>query len=234
MTIAVDLGRKATKPTNQLSLIFIKLYSTGPLSEMMCRAHDPSYIDWMLRSQVRVKGFTLEFCVRSISPEPFKRFLLNFMQMSHSLRRCAEPWLGNADSRSHFKVVWLQYRVQSISPKHFERFSLYFTQMFLLVRPCARHIVQLLGYADSRSRSQFKVMGFIFEHRVLSISADPCERFSLNFTQMFLSMSWCAEHLVSHANLKSKSLTAILFMHYSSPCTTGDAPELSSGNLIRV
>ena len=35
--------------------------------------------------------FTLEFHVRSISPEPFERFSLNFTQMFLSMRRCAEP-----------------------------------------------------------------------------------------------------------------------------------------------
>ena len=37
------------------------------------------------------------------------------------------------------------------------------------------------------------VMGFTLEFRVGSISPEPFERFSLNFTQMFLSVTWSAE-----------------------------------------
>ena len=36
-------------------------------------------------------GFTFEFYVRSLSPEPLHRFSLNFTQMFLSVRRCAEP-----------------------------------------------------------------------------------------------------------------------------------------------
>ena len=49
--------------------IFIKLYSRS-------------------RSHFNVVGFT--FCARSISSEPFERFIVNFTQMSLSVRRCAE------------------------------------------------------------------------------------------------------------------------------------------------
>ena len=40
--------------------------------------------------KVKVKGFTLEFLVRSISPEPLDRFSWNFTQMFLLVRRCAE------------------------------------------------------------------------------------------------------------------------------------------------
>ena len=36
-------------------------------------------------------GFTTQFCVRSISPEPLERFSLNFTHMFRSLRQYAEP-----------------------------------------------------------------------------------------------------------------------------------------------
>ena len=36
-------------------------------------------------------GSTLEFGVRSISPEPFERFSLNFGQVLFLVRRCSEP-----------------------------------------------------------------------------------------------------------------------------------------------
>ena len=36
-------------------------------------------------------GFTLQFYARFISPEPLKRFSLNFTQMFLLVRQCAEP-----------------------------------------------------------------------------------------------------------------------------------------------
>ena len=55
---------------------------------------------------------------------------------------------------------------------------------------------------DSRSRSELKVMGFILESCVCSISHELAERFSLSFTQMFLSVSWCAEPMTQLCKLK--------------------------------
>ena len=99
-----------------------------------------------------------------------------------------------------------------LSPQLFERFSLNITQMFLSVRRCAKlmtHLPRLqsrlptrswdlpLNFIwsvplsegvcwthNSRSRSLFKVMEFTLH--VCSISPEPFERFSLNFTQMLL------------------------------------------------
>ena len=45
----------------------------------------------VLKSHFKVMGFTIEFRVCSISPDPFERFSLNLAQMFLSVRRCAEP-----------------------------------------------------------------------------------------------------------------------------------------------
>ena len=44
-----------------------------------------------LTLKLKVMEFTLQFCVRSMSSEPFVRFSLNFTQLFLSVRRCAEP-----------------------------------------------------------------------------------------------------------------------------------------------
>ena len=53
--------------------------------------------------------------------------------------------------------------------------------MFLSARRCAEHMTQLF-------RLKVKVMGFTLEVGVCYISSEPLESFSLNFTQMFLSV----------------------------------------------
>ena len=45
----------------------------------------------LTRSQLKVTGLSLEFCVRSISPLPLGGFSLNFGQMFISVGLCAEP-----------------------------------------------------------------------------------------------------------------------------------------------
>ena len=49
--------------------------------------------------------------------------------------------------------------------------------------------------------SRFKVKGFTLEVRACSISPEPFERFSLNFTQMFFSVSWRAEPMTQLCKL---------------------------------
>ena len=89
----------------------------------------------------------LEFRDRSISPEPFGRFSLNFTQMFLSVIRCTE--FMTRLHRLKVKVtlqghgIYSSIRVRSIFPESFERFSLIFTQMFLSVRRCAEHMTQL-------------------------------------------------------------------------------------------
>ena len=89
----------------------------------------------MSRSRVKVKGLTLKFRVRFISPEPLGRFSFIFTQMFLSVRRCAEhmtrlPSLKvKVTSQGH--VIYPSMRIRSISPEPFERFSLNLTQMLL-------------------------------------------------------------------------------------------------------
>ena len=64
---------------------FIKLYSNF-LSETWLSCPDSRW-----RSQFKVMRFIPEFCVRSIYPEPFKRFSLNLAQMFLSVKMFAEP-----------------------------------------------------------------------------------------------------------------------------------------------
>ena len=62
----------------------------------------------------------------------------------------------------------------------------------------------LLNHADSRSRSQLKVMGLILLFCVHSISSFPLEGFSLNFGQIFSAVRQCAEPITQLCRLKVK------------------------------
>ena len=67
-----------------------------------------------LKVKCKVMGFTLEFCVCSISWESFERFSLNFTQMFLSVRCCAEL------------ISQLQVMVLiKLFPESFEWFSLH-------------------------------------------------------------------------------------------------------------
>ena len=59
----------------------------------------------------------------------------------------------------------------------------------------------LRNYADTRSRSQFKVTGLSLEFRVRSVSQIPVEEFSLNFGQMFTLVRRCAESITQPCRL---------------------------------
>ena len=66
-----------------LLMIFIKFCSNVPLSETVCRTHELStQTQGQGHSSIKLMGFTLEFRVRSISPEPFQKLSFNFIQMS--------------------------------------------------------------------------------------------------------------------------------------------------------
>ena len=148
---------------------------------------------------MKVKGFTPEFRVGSISHEPFRWFSLNFTQIFLSVRWCAEPMTRlhrlTVKVTLHFHVIFFSIRVCSISPKPFEQFSSNFTKMFLLERWHAEHMAQL-------PRPKVKVRGFTLEFCICSISTEPFWRFSLNFTQMFLLVRRCAEHMTQLPRLK--------------------------------
>ena len=120
---------------------------------------------------------------------PFWRFSLNFIQMFRSVRRCAEHITQLP--RLKFKVTG-----QGINPLNFVsapfilnpfwQFLLNFNLMFLFVSRRAEHMTQL-------PRLKVKVMRLNREFHVRSISHQPFLRFSLNLTQMLLSMSCCAD-----------------------------------------
>ena len=59
-----------------------------------------------------------------------------------------------------------------------------------------------LGYTNSRSRSQFKVMWFTLEFGVCTISSKPFELVSLYFIQVFLLMRQCAKPMTQLQRLK--------------------------------
>ena len=99
-----------------------------------------SYLD--SRSRTKVKGFTLEFCVRSISPEPFGRFSLSFNQMFSQLDGVQNLCLVYVDSksRSEFNVMW--FTLQIAYTQYF-LIPLHFIKMFLSVRLCAEPMTHL-------------------------------------------------------------------------------------------
>ena len=145
-------------------------------------------------------GFILQFRIRSISSELFERFIVNFNQITISVRRCAEPmiWVCRLKVKVNFQghgIYPLQFPACSISPELFERFSLNVTLMFLSVRRYVDHMTQLCSLEISIT---IKVMGFTF---CCYISHEPFESFSLNLTQMFLSVRGCAEAMTQLAIL---------------------------------
>ena len=105
----------------------------------------PSYLYSRSRTYVKFKEFTLDFCVRSISPESLGRFYLNFTQMLFSVSQCAEPMtrLCKLYVRVTLKGRVIYPCVHSTSPKPFKRFSFNFTQMFLWVMRFAYPMTQL-------------------------------------------------------------------------------------------
>ena len=110
----------------RLSLNFTQMI----LSVRRCAEH-MTQLSYDSRSQVRVKGFTLEFRVCSISPEPFRRISLHFIQMFLTVTRCAEHMAllhrlkVEVILQSH--GMYPSIRVRSISPTPFERFSFNFS-----------------------------------------------------------------------------------------------------------
>ena len=133
------------------------------------------------------------------------QFSLNFTQMFLSVRLCAEqmPWLHRLKVKVTLQSHWIfpSTLVRSISPEPLRRFSLNSTQMFLSVRQCAKHMTQ-------PPRLMFKVTGqghvSYTSICVPSISPESFEGFSLKFTQMFLSVRWCAEPMTQLPRLKVK------------------------------
>ena len=66
-------------------------------------------------------GFTLEFHVRWLSPEPLHQFSINFTQMFLSVRRCAEPMTQLPRLKVKVTVQGHGICVHSISHQPFEK-----------------------------------------------------------------------------------------------------------------
>ena len=105
------------------------------------------------------------------------------------MRRCVEQILPRLD----VKV--------SVQGQPFVRVSLNFTQIFLLVKRCAEPMTRL-HILNVKVTLQGNVI--YPSIRVRSISPEPFEVFSLNFTQMFLSVRRCAEHITQLPRLNVK------------------------------
>ena len=101
----------------------------------------------LTRSQFKVTGLSLEFCVRSVSPLPLGGFSLNFGQMFTSFGQCAEPITQpcRLKVKPQLKVtrLSLEFGVSSISLLPLEGFSLNLGQMFASVRWYAEPVTQL-------------------------------------------------------------------------------------------
>ena len=96
----------------------------------------------------------------------------------------------------------LEFRIRSISPETFWRFSLNLTKMFRSMGWCGKHMLQLPKPIKVKVTGQG--IEFTLEFRVRSISPEPFGRISLNFTQMFLLLRRCAEHMTQLPRLKVK------------------------------
>ena len=114
------------------------------------------------------EGFTLQFRVCSISPEPFERFSLNITQMFLLVRRCAESMTQLCRLKVMVTLqgqgITIHFHVHSISPEPFERFSLYppqtlfvvgYTVFTLSVHACLRASVTFCFFNNLKSLLDF-------------------------------------------------------------------------------
>ena len=98
-------------------------------------------------------------------------------------------------------IFTLQFSVWSYRLRSLNDFFKEFTQMLPSMRRCADPMTQLCTF---KVRSHLKVMEFTHQFCVRSISTEPFEQFSLNFTQLFLSVRRCAEPMNQLRSLKVK------------------------------
>ena len=146
----------------------------------------PSHADIRSRSQLKVIGLSLEFHVCSISPLPLERFLtlVSLGEMMCRTHNTTMPTQGH-NGRSR---VWALTFMSAPSPLPMEGFfSKNFCQMFGSIRWCAEPITQ-----HARSRSQLKVTSLNLWFTVRSFTL---EEFSLNFSQMFISVRLCKTYV---------------------------------------
>ena len=158
-----------------------------------------SYPDSRSSSHFKIMGFALEFCVCSISPEPFEQFSLKFTQMFLSVRRCAESLTQlcrlkvKVTIQGHGIYPWIC--VRSISPERFERFSLNFTQMFLSVRRCAEPMTQLCRLKVKVTLQGYGILGIKLSFRLLSCCQIVVQSLVLEFKPSKFHYTWMIQHL---------------------------------------
>ena len=154
--------------------------SVRQCAEVITRLH-------RLKVKVTLQGHVIypSIRVRSIFAESFEQFSLNFTQMFLPVM----TQLPRLKVKVTCQGIILEFRVRSISPGPFGRFSFKLHPNVLSMRQCAKPMTRL-------HRLKVKVTlqshGIYPSIRVRSISPKTFERFSLNFTQMFLSLRWCA------------------------------------------
>ena len=159
----------------------------------------------LTKSQFKVTGLSLEFCVHSVSSLPLGGFSLNFGQMFTSVGQCAEPIIQPCGlrSRSQLKVtsLSLEFGVGSISPLPLEGFSLNSSQMFASVRWCAEPITQVCWL-----KVKVTIEGHQYEPwilRPLHCHSDCLVKFGSDVCLV----RWCVEHLTQQCRLKVKVTT---------------------------
>ena len=125
-------------------------------------------------------------CLNNSLSGPFEQFSLNFTQgQGHTSMLWDLP----------FNLVPAQYLLDP-----FERFTINSTQMSLSVRQCAEVMTRVC-----RLKVKVNFQGhwiYPLQFPVRSISPEPFERFSSNFTQTFISARRCAEHMTQLLSLQ--------------------------------
>ena len=136
---------------------------------------------------------------------PLEGFSLNFGHMFASVRRCAKlitqpcPHKVKVTVQGHRFEPWISCQL-CISWTLWKIFIKLWSNVRLSESMCRTHV----NHANSRSRSQVKVIYLSLEFRVRSISPVPLEGFSLNFGHIFAPVRWCAELITQPCRHKVK------------------------------
>ena len=167
--------------------------------------------------------------VRSIPPESFERFSLNFTQMFLSVRRCAE----HMTQLLRLKVTG---QGQGIYPWISCPLHISWTLWTLFIKLHPNVPLSEVVCRTNDSATQTQGQGHTSRSWNLPLnfvsfkSPQPFVRFSLNITQFFLSVSWCAEPMTRLCKLKVK------VDHISMSCDSdaGDMAVLQTAVLNEV
>ena len=192
-----SIGVRSISP--ELWIIFIKLHPNIPLSETVCRTYDSRS-----RSQFKVMGYTLEFRVHYISPEPFQLFFIKLhlnVPLSETVCRAHDSAI-QTQGGARTSGLW-DFALNSMSTPYllnpFEQFWSNFTQMFLSVRRFAESMIRL-----RRLKVPLQVHGIYISVSCLLLICWTLWtiKFSLNCTHIFLSVRRCAESMIRLRRLK--------------------------------